>query len=126
MKERIKKIRKESGLNQTDFGSRIGVKQSSVTGYESGTRAPMDAIIMSICREFNVNEEWLRYGTGEMHNVPEDERAAYVSYLLENVDDPVANLIASIMKTYLECDEKDKLVLRNFVDKLTNNKKRED
>lgn len=122
MKERIKKIRKESGLNQTDFGSRIGVKQSSVTGYESGTRAPMDAIIMSICREFNVNEEWLRYGTGEMYSVPEDDRAAYVSYLLENVDDPVANLIASIMKTYLECDEKDKMVLRNFVDKLTNKK----
>lgn len=66
MDERIKLLRKELGLNQTDFGNRIGVKQSTVTGYETGTRVPLDSVIVSICREFDVNEDWLRYGKGDM------------------------------------------------------------
>ena len=66
MNNRIRTIRKSVGLNQTDFGARIGVKQTAVAAWESGTRTPMDAIIQSICREFNVNELWLRTGEGEM------------------------------------------------------------
>ncbi len=66
MKERIRELRKALGLNQTDFGERIGVKQTSIAGYERGARFPLDTVITSICREFNVNEEWLRNGTGEM------------------------------------------------------------
>lgn len=66
MKDRIKKIRKESGLTQVYFGERIGVKGNTITNYENGLRTPTDAVILSICREFDVNEEWLRNGTGEM------------------------------------------------------------
>lgn len=66
MKDRIRQLRKELKLNQTDFGSKIGVKQTTVAGYESGAREPLDTVINSICREFNVNEEWLRNGTGSM------------------------------------------------------------
>lgn len=66
MKDRIRLLRKELKLNQTDFGERIGVKQASVAGYEAGIRTPLDAVITSICREFNVNEDWLRTGNGEM------------------------------------------------------------
>ena len=62
---RIKEIRTSLNLNQTDFGKRIGVKQSSVASYESGSRQPVDAVITSICREFSVNELWLRSGDGE-------------------------------------------------------------
>lgn len=66
MKDRLKKIRKNSGLTQVEFGSRISVKGNTITGYETGIRMPSDAVIFSICREFNINEEWLRNGTGEM------------------------------------------------------------
>ena len=66
MKERIKARRKALTLNQTDFGSKIGVKQSAVAAYESGSRTPLDSVIVSICREFGVNERWLRTGEGEM------------------------------------------------------------
>ena len=66
MNERIKELRKILELNQTDFGNRIGIKQGSVAAYESGARTPIDAVIISICREFGVNEEWLRSGEGEM------------------------------------------------------------
>lgn len=66
MKNRIKALRKALSLNQTDFGSKIGVKQSAVAAYESGSRTPLDSVIVSICREFGVNERWLRTGEGEM------------------------------------------------------------
>ena len=66
MNARIKAIRKTVGLNQTEFGARIGVKQTTIAGYETGASTPMDAVISSICREFNVDERWLRTGEGEM------------------------------------------------------------
>ena len=66
MQNRIKEIRKFSGLNQTEFGARIGVAPNTVSGYESGSREASDAIIKSICREFGVSETWLRTGAGEM------------------------------------------------------------
>ena len=66
MKDRIKALRKELHLNQTAFGEKIGIKQGTVAGYENGSRQPMDAVISAICREWNVSEEWLREGTGEM------------------------------------------------------------
>lgn len=72
MNERIKQLRKHLGLNQTDFASRIGVSQTAVAAWELGTRNPMDAIIQSICREFNVSERWLREGEGEMF-LPQDD-----------------------------------------------------
>jgi transcriptional regulator with XRE-family HTH domain len=65
MQERIKIIRKHHKLTQTEFGEKIGVKGNTITGYETGIRSPSDAVIVSICREFNVNEVWLRTGEGE-------------------------------------------------------------
>lgn len=66
MKDRIKKLRKTLDLTQREFGERIGVKGTTIANYELGRNEPGDAIIFSICREFNVNEEWLRTGSGEM------------------------------------------------------------
>ena len=65
MKERIKALRKALGLTQSEFGSRIGVGSSTIATYETG-REPLNPIIISICREFRVNEQWLRTGEGEM------------------------------------------------------------
>ena len=66
--DRIKKIRKSLDLTQEAFASRIGSVQNTITGYESGRRNPSAPVISLICKEFNVNEEWLRNGTGEMFN----------------------------------------------------------
>ncbi|MDD2956394.1 MAG: helix-turn-helix transcriptional regulator [Oscillospiraceae bacterium] len=65
MNERIKKLRKMLDLTQQEFGNRIGMKQNTIALIEKG-RNTSDQTIFSICREFNVNEEWLRSGTGEM------------------------------------------------------------
>lgn len=66
MNNRIKAVRKALSLNQTEFGAKIGVKQGTVAAYESGSRVPLDSVVVSICREFGVSEQWLRTGEGEM------------------------------------------------------------
>ena len=82
--ERIKQLRKRLKLTQTEFGEQIGVKGNTITGYEKGIRNPTDAIILSICREFNVDEEWLRTGEGEMFVIQsnEEEIAAFLGAVL--------------------------------------------
>lgn len=66
MNSRIKKLRKFLNLTQTIFGEKIGIKGNTVTNYENGLRNPSDAVIKLICSTFNVNEDWLRTGEGEM------------------------------------------------------------
>lgn len=66
MNERIRKLRKHLDLTQREFGERLGIKGTTIANYELGRNEPIDAVISLICREFNVNEEWLRTGTGEM------------------------------------------------------------
>ena len=74
MQNRIKELRKALGLNQTEFGEKLGVTTSAISGYELGTIAPSNSIIKSICREFAVNETWLRTGEGEMKQSPTREQ----------------------------------------------------
>lgn len=69
MNERIRTLRDALGLTQKEFGEKIGLKQNTVAVIESGKRETSDQTILAICRAFNVNEEWLRNGTGEMRNV---------------------------------------------------------
>lgn len=69
MQNQIKELRSHVGLNQTDFGARIGVRQSTIAGWETGQRIPPDSAIVSICREFHVDEHWLRTGDGKMFTV---------------------------------------------------------
>lgn len=66
MQNRIKKVRNYYKMTQTQFGSKLGLKGNTITSYETGVRVPTDSVIVSICREFNVNREWLETGEGEM------------------------------------------------------------
>ena len=87
MKERIKMLRKALDLTQQEFANRIGIKRNSYANYETGRNTPIDAIIVSICREFNVNEEWLRSGTGEMFKSDRDTAIVRLENLLASEPD---------------------------------------
>ncbi len=52
---------------------KIGSARNTIANYESGNRNPSDAIIKLICREFDVNEDWLRTGEGQMFKQPDDD-----------------------------------------------------
>lgn len=66
MGERVKELRKALGLSGEKFGEKIGLKRNSLSQIETGKNNLSEQNILAICREFNVNENWLRYGTGEM------------------------------------------------------------
>lgn len=66
MGERVKELRKALGLSGEKFGEKIGVTRSAISDIERGRNGLSDSNILAICREFNVNEEWLRTGSGEM------------------------------------------------------------
>lgn len=66
MNERFASIRKTLNLTTRKFGEKINITGGAVTNIEKGKRNITNRIINDICREFNVNEEWLRFGTGEI------------------------------------------------------------
>ena len=77
MNTRIEQIRKSESLSRAAFGSRIGVSGDVINNLERGRVEIKDHIIKLICSEFNVSEEWLRYGTGDMYvEMTRDEQIA--------------------------------------------------
>ena len=66
MNERIKELRKALGLSQDEFGRRLGLTRGAITNIELNKTEPKPLLIDLICREYNVNEEWIRNGSGDM------------------------------------------------------------
>ena len=65
MKDRIRKIRKDANMNQTEFGVSIGCSQTAVAKYEGGQVIPDKSVRLLICSKFHVSETWLETGEGE-------------------------------------------------------------
>ncbi len=76
--ERVKAIRKAKKLTLEEFGKKVGLGRSAMSNIETAARNVTDQMSLSICREFGVNEEWLRTGEGEMFlkRTREDDIAA--------------------------------------------------
>lgn len=127
--ERVHEIRKHFGLTMEKFGEKLGVKKTSISNIENGIRGLTEQMTLSICRVFGVNEKWLRDGEGEMFEqlLAEDEVAAYVAELLDP-DNPFADLIIEIMRTYSQLDPVSQAALKKFSEHLVENikEKKED
>ena len=78
MNVRIKQLRSRLGMTQQEFADKLGIKRGTLANYEIGRNEPIDAVISLICREFEVNEVWLRTGEGGDENMfaklDEDDR----------------------------------------------------
>lgn len=110
MKDRIREIRKDNKLTQAEFGGRIGVRANTITNYESGLRTPADAIILSICKEFGINEEWLKTGTGKKYKQKND----LFSEILSDLEDSDDEFIKELIMVYMELDEDSKKALKKI------------
>ena len=66
--ERVKEIRKSLEMTMEQFGSRLGVTKVAISRIEKGERNLTEQMSRAICREFNVSEEWLKTGDGEIYN----------------------------------------------------------
>lgn len=89
MIDRIISLRESLGVNQEEFAKRIGVSRNFISLVETGKRNLSDRTISDICREFNVNETWLRTGEGEMFTQMSrtDEISAFVGSILKGEPD---------------------------------------
>lgn len=99
MNERLKKLRKALDLTQQKFADTLGVKRNTVGQWECGINAMTDQVVTSICREFNVNEDWLRNGVGEMF-LPIDRNsdiAKLTKQLLNEESDSFKNRFVSML-----------------------------
>lgn len=110
MNERVKILRNELNLSQEEFGSKIGVTRSSISNIEKGSRNMSEQTIKSICREYNVNLSWLKYGEGNMFvNIPD----TVIEELTEkyNLDE----LDREIVINYLKLNEIQRDVIKDFL-----------
>lgn len=115
MEQQLKALRKKLGLTQEEFATRLGIKRAAISNYEIGRNEPIDAVISLICREFNVNETWLRTGEGEMF-APEPvfDLTAYANR------HGMTALETEILKAYLELDTNVReSLLQHFKERLT-------
>lgn len=120
--ERIKELRKSLGLTLEKFGERLGVGKTAISKLEKGERNLTDQMFKSICREFNVNEEWLRDGTGDMEAVKLDDFTSAIVQI--DKGDPKAR---QVILNYLNMSQQDKDLFWTFLDKLVgDNKNRKD
>lgn len=118
MNERVKLLRKTLDLTMEKFGERLGVKKNSISQIESGKNSLTEQMIKSICREFDVDEEWLRNGTGSMFiERTRDEEIAKFIGTIQSVDDD------SFMKKFIsmlaKLDESEWKLLEKMALKLT-------
>ena len=109
MNTRIKEVREAKGLSQADFAEMLNLKRNSISLIEVGKRNPSDRTIVDICNTFNVSEEWLRAGDGEMFV---ETPSSTMDQLKKefNLDDFSYNLVYQ----YLKLDANQRQAVRDF------------
>lgn len=114
---RIEVLRKHLGLTLEAFGEKIGITRAAVSNIEKGRSNPSEQVIMSICREFDVNEQWLRTGEGEMlvKLTPSEELAIFTAQLQK--EDSFRRRFVAALSTL---EPEDWVKIQEFVDKLAN------
>ena len=116
MNERMKELRKTLGLTLEKFGERVGVSKTAINKIENGTNNVSDRMLLSVCKEFNVNDEWLRTGEGEMFNQSDEdeELAAIVGRVLAGEDE----FRKALYRQIGTCDQKYIDMLKEFVESI--------
>ncbi len=109
--EKVRQIRKFLGFTMEKFGGKLGVTKTAISLIESGKNNLTDANIKSICREFNVNEAWLRTGEGEMFLENDDDFADQINRIMTGEDDTRKNLF----KALLNASDADVIAIRHFI-----------
>lgn len=118
MNERISTIIEASGIKKTIFADRLNVSQAFVSQLCSGVKQPSDRTIADICREFNVNEDWLRTGEGEMFKPlsRSETIARFAGELMKDEDDSFRR---QLVEALAQLDEKEWEVLAGIARMLT-------
>ncbi len=120
---RIRELRKDFlKITLEEFGKKVGVTKVAISRLESGERNVTDQMCKSICREFNVNEQWLRTGEGEMflQSDPDEEYKKAAEKLSDD------EFIRSILVQYFKLSPEHRKLLRDFAYSITENEEKQD
>jgi len=109
VKSRIHAVRAQADLTMAEFAKRIGMTTSSISLFESGKATPSDRTVLSICREFGVNEHWLRTGDGEMF---EQTRETVLDRLATEYD--LSREQRSVIEAFLDLDPQERDVILKY------------
>ncbi len=113
MEGRIKSLREELHLTQKEFGEKIGITNTAVSKLEKKERLASDRVIRDICREFNINEEWLRTGQGEKYNIDTTTDYLYGKAMAKNNDFQMR-----LLNAILQLDDSELETIEKLVEKL--------
>lgn len=110
MNERVKELRKTLNLTMEKFGEQLGVTRSAISNIENGNRNLTDQMLRAICREFCVNENWLRNGVGEMFAITQNDYIEKVSrrYNLDERD-------KVIISTYMSLEPEKRDLIKSYI-----------
>ena len=108
--ERVKEIRNKNGLTLEKFGKRLGVAKTTISRIENGVNGLTDQMCKSICREFRVNEEWLKTGEGKME--ASDITDAASIFASEN---GLSQMEEVLIREYLNLSDHDRSVFRKYL-----------
>ena len=108
MNERIKELRKALGLTLDKFGERLGVSKVAISLIENGKNSLTDQMFKSICREFNVREEWLRTGEEPMfiQMSRDEEIASFINSIQQGCTDSFKKRFVKVLASLDESDWK--------------------
>ena len=119
--ERIKELRSRVGLTQEEFSSKIGLSRNFIAQIETGTKKPSERTIFDICEKFNVNQDWLRNGNGEMFvELSKDEQISAMLGEIQRLGDE--NFKYRLVSALCKLSESDWTALENLVDMISDKK----
>lgn len=121
MNSRIKELRKKLGLSQDQFGKKLGLTRGAITNIELNKTTPKPLLVDLICKVFDVNEEWLRTGEGDMFEAKtrDDVISDFMVDLLKEEDDSFRKRLIEAL-SYL--NEEEWKLLANIAEKLAQKK----
>lgn len=99
MKDRFKELRKELNVTQQEFADKLKISRNFVAQIEMGRKVPSDRTIDDVCREFNVNEEWLRTGNGDMFvpGIKDKQISAMLADVMKSGEDSFRHRLVSAL-----------------------------
>ena len=122
--DRVRELRIAKNLTQQEFADKLKIKRSTISNYDIGRSEPSESAISLICREFNVSEDWLRTGEGEMFApiTRDEEIATFIGSIQADVDDTFKKRLISVLANL---DEKEWDLLEKIAEDIVNSKKPE-
>lgn len=100
--EKIKAIRKSLNLTLEKFGQKLGVSKGAISAIENNNRNLTNQMAKSICREFNVNYDWLMTGEGDMFSTPDEDIMQIIEHIMSGENEFHKNLMKSVATMSIE------------------------